>query len=572
MSSKCSECRKAYKPDDLYQSNFSCSHEVSLCLNCLSTPDTVHDCFNCRSITCLKCKQPVDKNVKSDYQTINFSTCKAKTHSVFICKDCCHKNYAKLVENEISNYCYLCTSSIEKWNLIYYSKELGCKGGHKVKLCGKCERLFDKTRKRCPVCEPFEIGKPLCVACYQPTEDKITILPIACFSSAHKFPICFDCAGNLQKPHLVCKYCNGKESINHVFFQSTENEQDEQCLPSLRFASNTLDPNAIEIDPYVCPTCEPYSVCLNPISDAVKSDQEDWLSPFASVVKFGENVLVSGGIDVGSRQSINEGSIMRFRQDGRIFNFRRNVYTQELKKGRHAHGSAYLEKEKLIFVFGGAQKIKENEIEYLDSIECFDVKDSSANFNGEGEWQTSSTKLKRARCSFAQLRVDNKVVLFGGFSGVNQVENSIEVFDLEKKTVTLVEVQSGFVLPVYPVVVAAGKEEALLIGGFINGESKNQDCYRVNWRNGSVKKAQQTGLQVIDRMRSIDAFGETFIFGGNYFDAKNSKHTGKFKSISSGFEGVIMEGYKNLKQDSVESMKRLLDCFESESIEFNLVR
>lgn len=571
MSTKCAECHKPVRLDDVYLTPFNCKHEAALCFDCLPVAEKESNCFKCRSVVCVKCQNGVDKNKLSDYKSISFANCATKNHSVYVCKPCFQGSYARLVPSDAHHFCYLCTSSIERSNLIYYSKELDCPKKHKVSLCGKCDVLFPKTEKRCPVCQPFELTGELCVACYKPTKDKINILPIACYSSSHKFTICLDCAQNLNKPHLVCRFCNAKDTANHVFLQTVENEQDEQCLPCLRFTDNKLDLNAIEIDSFICPTCEPYSACLTLVAQRGSEDEEQWFRPFSGVTRFGSNVMITGGVDIDQKQSVNECSVAKFLQDGRHYSYKRNVYTNVMNKGRHAHGMFYFEKEKTIFAIGGAQKIKETEIEYLDSIENFAVLDESLNFNGNGEWQTSTFKLKRARCSFGQVRAGNKLVIFGGFSGIDKVENSLEVIDFDEKKVTLVELEGEFKAPIYPVLLHTGQSEVTVIGGFSDHEARNTNCFVVDFETGRTRKSSPAGLPVSDRLHSIQAFGETFVFGGNCFDKLNTKSSGKFRSIAGGFQGVIAGGYKDLKHHSVESIKSLLDCFCSESIQFNLL-
>jgi hypothetical protein len=368
----------------------------------------------------------------------------------------------------------------------------------------------------------------------------------------------------------VCRLCDAKPSVNYAFMFSVDNEQNEQCIPCIRFTSNKLDPQAIEVDTFVCPSCEPYSASLTLVNNDRPEDDE-YFRPFSGVTRFGNNILVSGGVDLTDGISSNECAVVKFKQDGRNFYFVRNTYTSELSKSRHAHGTFYFEKEKTLYVFGGAQKIKESELAYLDSIECFSVLDSSVNFNGEGEWQSCAFKLKKPRCSFAQVRVGNKLVLFGGFSGINKVENSLEVIDFDTKTVTSVALASGFSAPIYPIIFESGKNQITVLGGFASEMAKNNDIFVVDYQTGSVQPQPPKGLPVSNRLHSLSAFGSTFVFGGNCFDRQNTSQSGKFKSLRDGVEGVIIGGYKGLKKESIESIKSLMDCFGSEAIEFNLV-
>lgn len=349
---------------------------------------------------------------------------------------------------------------------------------------------------------------------------------------------------------------------------SVENEHDEQCLPLIKLMSNKLDTNAIEIDKFVCPTCEPISACLNLVTCDKRSENENWFYPFSSMTNFGENIMITGGINTQTEMSTNECAIVKFVQDGRNFNFKKDIYTSEMNKSRHAHGTFYYDVEKTIFAIGGAQKIKENEIDYLESIENISILDDSANYDGSGDWQSCSFKLKRARCSFSQLRVGNKLIVFGGFSGIDKIENSLEIIDFEKKEVVLVEFENAYSAPIYPILLLHSKNEILVLGGFTKTGNQNTKSFLVNFDNGNSKINQIKGLQVTDKLHAIKAFNDTFIFGGNCFDKSIPINEARFKSLNSNLEGPVLGGFKDLKQSSIDSIKHLLDCFASGQFDF----
>ena len=567
----CGECQKAISKNDFYQVSYKCNHELDCCIDCVGHSNSVDLCFNCRLDTnCEKCHKGIDKTKTKDFKRINFQNCKLKDHSICVCKSCFQTAYFKLVESKSPLFCYMCTSNIEKNNLIYYTEPLNCAGTHKANLCGKCYPVFQKIKKRCPRCSPFDVTGELCVACYHPTNEKITILPIACDNTAHKFTICFDCVDNLTQPHMVCRLCDAKEKKNFVYLQTVENEQDEQCLSILKFALNKLDVNSIEVDGFVCPECEPVSVNLCLITNQKDDKEQEQFYPFAAVAKFGQNLMVSGGINGQLEASSNECLVVKFPQDGRHYQFNRNTYTSEMNKSRHAHGSFYYEKEKTIYAIGGAQKIRPSEIEYLDSIENFSVLDDSVNFSGVGEWQTCLFKLKRARCSFSQLRVGDCLVVFGGFSGVGKLEQSLEIIDFKNKKVTLVELAKEMNVPIYPVLLQKSETEMFVVGGFSKNECVNVSSSVVNFQTGKFSVSDFKGIEVRDKLRCIRAFDDIFLFGGNFFEKETGKNAGKFKMVRNGFVGRISGGHKGLKQEAVSSISNLMDCFGGEQFDFTV--
>lgn len=572
MSKVCGECQVKLEKGNYYQTQYQCGHEINCCIDCAGINDTELKCPQCRVFTkCESCKKKINAENPTSFKRVNFQTCQTKDHSINICKECYQGSYKKLVNEQEIQFCYLCTTDIDQSNLIYTEQTLNCKKQHKVKLCSKCFQIFKKIEKRCPVCEPFDIAGDLCVACYRVTNEKITLLPIWCNSTSHKFSICLDCASSIDKPHLVCRLCHSKDQTHYVFMQSVENEQNQKFVPVIKFMSNKYKENSIEIDKFICPKCEPVSASLNLIADDnTDFNHDSWFYLFSSVTRFGDNFMVSGGIKTDTGFTTNECSIVKFLQDGRNFFFKKDTYRIELNKGRHAHGSFYYEKEQTVYVIGGAQKIKEKEINYLDSIENFSILDSSIHFDGQGEWQMSEFKLKKARCSFAQVQIGSLLIIFGGFSDIGKIEDSLEIIDFENKTVTLVQLEKGYLTPVYPVLLPHSKTEIQVIGGFTKNGNQNQESHIVNFKKGSVSKSAVKGFPVSDKLHVVRAFDDVFIFGGSCFDTSKSKHSAKFLSLKNGNEKLISGGYKNMNQTSIDAIKNILDCFGSEQFDFTL--
>lgn len=598
MSENCGECKKNFRKNDLYIVKYNCGHELKTCIDCNDINDKEELCFECRKVICYKCNRGTDKNKTSEYKRVIFQNCLTKDHSLNVCKQCFQEGYQKLVvgdslspkEDQQSRHCYLCTTNISKNDLLSYNYDLDCKGKHKIVICVKCNQLFQKIKKKCPKCEPFQIETEFCFACYQPTDEKVAILPIACNIPEHKYTICINCASSLSSPKMVCRFCDAKPKEQYFFCQTIETETEELCAPVVRFVSNRIDPHSIEIDRFLCPTCHPISAILKPIlnentnglnrknSFSVQEEDGVWFNAFASATKFGDNLMVTGGLDPGAdtdtdpdtqkNLSTDSCSVVKFIQDGRSFGFLHQPYPCKLNKRRHGHQSFYDNKEKTIYVIGGAQKTSPNKISFLDSIECLSVVDTTINFEENETWNHLEAKLKVKRSSFAICSIGRKLYLFGGFSGLNLREETIEVLDLETKTLQLLPLASGFKIPIYPVLIPQTDKEVLLLGGFTSEGNKNEESFKLNIETGKFSKHTFSGINTSDRMHQIFAFGESIIFGGNCFDSSSNQNSARLKSLTTGYEAPISGGFKNLKTSSKDSMKSLLDCFPSSQFQF----
>ena len=559
----------------MYEVSFDhCKCSLLVCLECISVSEKQPDCFKCRTKDmkkCYQCESLVDLSKKDAGKKITFSNCPKKTCSATVCKTCFQKGYQKLISTPDSNQhvCYLCLNDLEKTKSIRYTDNLNCSGSHKIILCGDCQKIFSKVKKRCPICDPFEMDAELCVACYYPTKDSMSILPVSCNSHHHKFNICIDCASSLTQPTFICRLCNLKDNQNYVFMQTVEDNQDSLCLPSLRFMSNKISKDSIEIDKYLCPECEPVSVKLNLISSSDENSNTVWFPMFASVAKFGTNFLVSGGIDMETGSSVASSMVVKLDKAGFIPTFQMNNMGM-LKKSRHAHGSFYHEKEKNLYVIGGAEKKgNSNTVDYLNSIECFDILDPSQHFDTHQEWNTTMFKLKRARCCFSQLQMEEKLIIFGGFSGVGKIEPTIEIIDFHKKTVLFLDMDKNYTVPIYPVLFKNDQDSILVVGGFQKEIGVNSTSHIVSLKYPKSTPVPNKGIQVSDKLRSINAFGTNIIFGGNNFEKTSDGKGAQFRSSNNDFFGVIDSGYKSLKSHSIDSIKQVLDCFNGGQFDFN---
>ena len=589
MSSNCGECQKSLKKNDSYVIEYSCKHELNCCIDCINICEDEAMCFNCRSVKCAKCAKGVDKTKLTEYKRIAFQNCLTNDHSICICRSCFQDGYAKIVDtcdkpneaNKANKFCYLCTTNLTKNNLIHYNESLDCSQKHQIVICAKCHPIFKKIKKRCPLCQPFKIDSDFCFACYEPTSEKIAILPIACNTPDHKFTICIDCASNLSSPSVVCRFCDAKEKSQYFFSQTVETTLDELCVPVIQFSFNKIDFNAIEIDKFVCPKCHPVSATLKLIKSENSAhnhhgghqfddeEEETWFHPFSNVTSFGENLMVTGGVNRITNKSSKSCWVIQFVQDGRNFEYIKNRYSQGMNKRRHAHQSFYDQEEKTLYVIGGAQKINEKEILYLDSIECLNIIDETINFNSNENWNVLSIKLKKPRCSFSQCLVNKKLVLFGGFSGIGKMEESIEFLDLHSKDTELIQLNKGYLFTIYPIILKQSNDEIIVYGGFPKGSPQNDDAYCINLKSGNWSKSNKKGLKSSNKLHHIRAFDQEIIFGGNSFDCGISSNSARMKLIDSELFAPISEGYKNLKASSVEAMKDHFDCFGS--AEFNFV-
>ena len=91
--------------------------------------------------------------------------------------------------------------------MLYYTDKLDCDKNHIVNLCGNCNQIFSKTKKRCLECKPLDIQKKYCIACNNEMDFEMNIMPISCDSKYHKFSMCLDCTDKLENPYLICSIC-----------------------------------------------------------------------------------------------------------------------------------------------------------------------------------------------------------------------------------------------------------------------------------------------------------------------------------------------------------------------------
>jgi hypothetical protein len=579
----CPKCHK--KTDDmLFAVKYTCGHQEKVCMDCTEDTGQNSKCPNCQnasrepiakipakdSKSCFKCSGAIDSSNKSSFQEIKFKSCKTNIHSVLICRECFRQKYESLVQEEgRKKRCFLCFSDFQKSNMLYYSENLDCKGDHKVNLCGKCHQIFNKVTKRCPKCEEFKIDQSLCVACYHPIEDKVTILPIKCDSTSHKFSICMNCATNLSMPKLVCRLCSNKPAAYYSYFQTCETNVNELCLPAIKFISNDLSPEVFEVDDSTCPACEPISINYElVINGDSQEDDEIWLPAFSSVGKLGQNFIVSGGCDLESYTSLASSYLIKFIQEGSFHHYKAGLMPFPLNKARNSHSSYYSEKEKTLYVFGGAQKTAKNQITYLDSFECMPVLDDSINFNGDAEWQMCEFKLKKARCSASTVVFGNRLYIFGGFSAVSTKENAIEYLDLINKNVVLVNLSQTWEIPIKPVL-KVQEDSILILGGFLNNQSQNDKVTKFYPKQEKVEVQPNTDIATHGILNSIQAFDHFMLFGGIQSSIPMSSQIKlRVKSLKSGQEFNNTLNFGRLL--NAESTRLCMEFFDSAQVEFNL--
>jgi hypothetical protein len=577
MIKKCSKCEKL--PDGpLLKINFVCQHEEAFCMDCIDSVKSDQGCTNCKKSVkpakdmraCFKCEKEVDLTSDKNFQMINFKSCKTNSHSEVICSACFKEKFASLVhcENQ-KKRCYLCYSDLDKNKLLYYSESLNCKEEHKVHLCGKCHEIFNKVPKRCPKCEDIKPNQNLCVACYHPIQDKITILPINCDSNSHKFSICMNCASNLASPHLICRLCSNKPSTYYSYFQTSETNINELCIPSIKFISNSIDKNVFEIDEHICPTCEPISINYELVlsGDSNDEDDETWLNPFSSISKMGQNFVVSGGCNLVTGLSEDSTVLIKFIQDGRNKFYKTTIMSGAMLQNlRHSHSSFYYEKEKTLYAFGGAQTKSKNQITYLDSFECLGVIDDSINYNGAGEWQTCEFKLKNPRCNASTIVFGTRLYIFGGFSGISKREEKIEYLDLAKKNIIEVNLIGEWNSPIRPVLSVQGNG-ILVFGGFIRDESQNDKVCKVIKSSGKVEHLPSSGINVNGILNSVMVQNNFIIFGGvQNSSASYTPFKIKGKNITTGQEITSNKLFGRLLNE--ETFRQCGEYFSGAQIEF----
>ena len=584
MPSKvCPNCHK--NTDDILVScKFTCGHEKKICMDCVTELNQKNKCADCQHVpaqptpketpkpapSCFKCNGNIDKANKASFQEIKFKSCKTSTHSVIICGQCFKQKYASLVQDEgHTKRCFLCFLDLQKNSILYYSENLDCNGNHKVNLCGKCHQIFNKVTKRCPKCEEFKIDQSLCVACYHPIEDKVNILPIKCDSTSHKFSICMNCATNLSSPRLVCRLCSNKSAAYYSYFQTCETNVNELCLPAIKFISNNLTPEIFEVDDSTCPICEPISINYElVINGDNQEDEEIWLPAFSSVGKLGQNFIVTGGCDLESGTSKATSYLINFIQDGSFHHYKASLMSMPLNKARNSHCSYYSEKEKTLYVFGGAQKTSKTQIGYLDSFECLPVLDDSINFNGDAEWQMCEFKLKKARCLASTVVFGNRLYIFGGFSGLSTKENSIEYLDLSDKKVVLVNLSQTWDIPVMPVL-KVEDDGILVIGGFSGAQSQNNRVTKFSPKQEKIDEQPASAIATHGILNSINAFGHFIVFGGIQSSLPMSSQIRlKSKSWKTGQEFTSTLNFGRLL--NAESARLCMEFFDSAQIEFNI--
>lgn len=561
----CSNCKNPN--ESLFGLSYTCGHEDKLCIECMEKNGNNKKCNDCSSEKCYKCQNNV---VPNKSKIINFSLCETKTHSVTICNECEQNSYKKLVSKD-EKICFLCFVNLEKEKLLYYTEKLNCKDNHEAKLCGKCYEIFEKVDKRCPICDPFELDQPLCIACYNPMETQIKIMPIMCNKFEHKYNLCLDCTDKLDKPYMICRICQNKKHKNYVYLKTNEDSDKNPNFLGLKFSCNEIDPEKLFIDTFSCPKCQEVEAS----SFLVKGFEDSpvcWMNPSSSIVNLGNNLLVIGGYNEILNCSLNTSQFVRFYQDGRIRYFECEEIMNSLNKKRHFHGSYYNKKEKEVYVFGGVCKNKSNTIEYLQSVEIMLIPDNSEHIQIDNslEWQKTSFKLKEKRSNFIMLENQGFIYLFGGYKGIGIMNNNIEVVDFYKKKSRIIKVDVTI-----PILSAFKKNDknVVFFGGF-DGRRKNTNLYTFDFKTEKFIESKNNIENYPEGLRSININNNFYLFGGNKFEKSKNKKTDlfrfmKLKEQTNNFE---KEQFIDVNNSSVakDLDLNLLNFYEGTEFEFKI--
>ena len=522
----CSNCKNPN--ESLFGLSYTCGHEDKLCLDCMEKNEDNKKCSNCTPVKiekiekCYKCQNNVDSK-KS--KKIKFSLCETKTHSVIICNDCEQNSYKKLVSKD-EKICFLCFVDLDKEKLLYYTEKLNCKDNHEAKLCGKCYEIFEKVDKRCPICDPFEINEPLCIACYNPMETQIKIMPIMCNKFQHKFNLCLNCTDKLDKPYMICRICQNKKHKNYVFLKTNADSDNNPNFLALKFSCNKINKKNLFIDTFSCPECQ--EVEASPF--LIKSFEDTpvcWMNPSSSIISLGNNLLVTGGYNEVLNCSLNTSQFVKFFQDGRIRYFECEEIMNTLNKKRHFHGSYFNQKESEVYIFGGICKSKANNIQFLQTVEILLIPDNSEHMEIDNslEWQKTSFKLKQKRSNFTMIENQGLVYLFGGYKGIGIMNNTIEVVDFFKKKSRIIKVD--ITIPILSTFKKNDKN-VLFFGGF-DGKRKRRNILSFDFKTEKFTELKNDPVNYPVGLRSIEINNNFYIFGGNKFNKSKKKNTELFR-------------------------------------------
>lgn len=569
----CEKC-KILKDETFYSRKMKCGHEMYMCLDCIDEKDDTTLCFSCSSIKCFECDNTLDINKTQTYKKIDFDNCTTRTHSVVICETCVRTKSSKLVCIE-KPVCFLCYVDLKTNNYLYYTEELNCEKDHKVNLCGKCRDIFTQVSKKCPECVPLKLNKTHCVACYKEVDSNLSILPIQCNNNLHKFNICMDCTENLDNPYLTCRLCQNKNEQNFAVFKTCDNTYNQIGLLGFKFISNRLIKGNIEIDKFVCPDCHPVTVKPYIIKNhSLDEEPPLWFNPNASVCKFGDNYMLSGGYSIEFGTSLDTTYLVKFERDGRFQYYTAELSPAIMNKKRHSHGSYYDKNQNTLYIFGGASITKKGEIEYLNSVEVMIIQDDSLNAVADNlnEWQNTEIKLKKPRCNFSNININNKLYLFGGFEDINKICNSIEIIDFSNSSTSLVDIKkTNQIIPLNPVL--DYKDNNIIIYGGTDGRKTLNTVNRFNIKNNELTSTGELSETMQGKLRSVKLDNELYIFGGSVF-GKNENPNPYWFMYYKIKDSCIAE--KTIVNSKIEDMgyevyiEKLLDHFQGMEFDFKV--
>ena len=569
----CDKC-ETKTSDSFYTKKLKCGHEKYFCLDCLTELHGNELCSECSSLKCFDCEATISVQKTDTYKKINFENCETKTHSVAVCETCTNKKSSKLVA-EIQPTCFLCYVDLKAKSYLYYTEELNCEKKHKVNLCGKCRDIFTKVEKRCPACVPLKPNRNYCVACYNEVDINLSILPIQCNNDLHKFNICMNCTENLDNPYLICRLCQNKNEQNYAVFKTCEDTYNQIGLLGFKFISNKIIKESIEIDKFVCPECHPMTVKPYIIKNQNIDDELPfWFNPNASVCKFGDNYLLSGGYNIEFGTSLDSSYLVRFERDGRFKYYTAELNPAVMNKKRHSHGSYYDKSNNTLYVFGGASIVKKNEIEFLNSIEIMLVNADKLHVVADNlnEWQSTGMKLKKPRCNFTTIELGNKLYLFGGFEDINKVCNSIEIVNFGNSSTLLVDLkQSSCPLPLNPVLDSKGKD--IIIYGGTDGRKQLNTIIKFDTSSHELKKVGEMTATMAGKLRSLKVEGELYIFSGCIFGKLEKPNPQLFSYIKVSNSGVSEKTIVDTKIEDLEEewhQEKLLDHFNGMEFDFKV--